>query len=105
MVCHECSCFQGSALQKTSGAPGLQWTARRICTNLGVHGHFDRSPRPQVLALFTHKCNCAQEEDSKRLWYASILFIAKSLRRDAAGGPGDTPGINLTKILESFEIR
>ncbi len=58
-----------------------------------------------LLKQMTHNRICAQEEDTKRLWYASILFIAKSLRRDAAGGPGDAPGITLTKILDSFGIR
>lgn len=46
-----------------------------------------------------------QEEDARRLWYASILFIAKNLKGDSAGGHGETPNVTLTQILKAFGIR
>lgn len=40
-----------------------------------------------------------QDNEAKRMWFASILFIAKSLH-----GGSDEAGLPLTKILQEFSI-
>ena len=46
----------------------------------------------------------SQEEETRRLWYATILFIAKGLRATSGGSPGEGTGIVLTQILDVCRV-
>lgn len=66
----------------------------------------DIVPTPPL--ILTYCCSQAQMKDISRLWYASVLFMAKGLRnaKEQESNAGKTPRLpTLSEILLAFNVR